>query len=82
MDAVCKKSVVKEVGGRKVGIIGYVTPDTAYISSPGENVKFLDEIERCSFLAHLKLRVCQKDQQETNDCTEPLAKLTSFGRVE
>ena len=46
LEAACKKSVVKEIDGRKIGIIGYITPDTAIISHPGENVTFLDEIDR------------------------------------
>ncbi|XP_052132686.1 protein 5NUC [Frankliniella occidentalis] len=39
-----KKSVVVEKGGVKIGIIGYLTPETAFLSSP-ENVVFLDEVE-------------------------------------
>ena len=46
LDSVCRKSVVREIDGRKIGIIGYVTPATAYISNPGANVKFVDEIQR------------------------------------
>jgi 5'-nucleotidase len=36
--------VVKEVGGRRVGIIGYVTPETKDLASTGK-VKFLSEIQ-------------------------------------
>lgn len=32
--------VVLEVGGERIGVIGALTPDTADISSPGENVAF------------------------------------------
>ena len=39
-----KPSVIREVNGRKVAIIGYVTPQTTYLASPGSKVKFLDEI--------------------------------------
>ena len=46
LDALCKKSVVKEIDGRKVGIIGYVLPETTTLSNPGENVTFLNEITR------------------------------------
>ena len=35
LDKVYKKSIVKEIDGRKVGIIGYITPKTKYISQPG-----------------------------------------------
>ena len=50
LDSVCRKSVVREIDGRKIGIIGYVTPATAYISNPGANVKFVDEIQRWTSL--------------------------------
>jgi 2',3'-cyclic-nucleotide 2'-phosphodiesterase (5'-nucleotidase family) len=32
---VCNKSHVVTIEGRKIGIIGYVTPDTKFISKPG-----------------------------------------------
>jgi len=38
------KSVVKTIGSRRVGIVGYLTPKTKQISLP-ENLIFLDEIE-------------------------------------
>jgi 2',3'-cyclic-nucleotide 2'-phosphodiesterase (5'-nucleotidase family) len=38
--------MVKEIDGRKIGIIGYVTTSTPQISNPGDNVLFLDEIDR------------------------------------
>ncbi|XP_066922583.1 snake venom 5'-nucleotidase-like isoform X2 [Clytia hemisphaerica] len=34
-----------ERGGKKIGIIGYTTPDTAWLSSPGPNIKFSDPVE-------------------------------------
>jgi hypothetical protein len=36
---VCNKSHVVTIEGRKIGIIGYVTPDTKFISKPGLNEK-------------------------------------------
>lgn len=39
-----KPSVVVEVGGQKVGIIGVVTTDTEEIASPGPNLLFLDDV--------------------------------------
>ncbi|NGZ75107.1 5'-nucleotidase C-terminal domain-containing protein [Saccharibacillus alkalitolerans] len=38
-------SVIKEVNGEKVGIIGLTTSDTVALASPGETVKFKDDIE-------------------------------------
>ncbi|XP_058791716.1 protein 5NUC-like [Phymastichus coffea] len=37
------KSHVLQVGGRLVGIVGYLTPETAQLSQPGR-VRFLDEV--------------------------------------
>ncbi|KAG5900036.1 hypothetical protein JTB14_009114 [Gonioctena quinquepunctata] len=39
-----QKSVVLEVAGRKIGIIGHLTQETKIISKPGKTI-FLDEIE-------------------------------------
>lgn len=39
-----KKSVVIEVGGEKIGLIGLTTEATAEISSPGKNVVFSDPV--------------------------------------
>ena len=36
MKGLTRKSVVLEVGGEKVGIVGYTTTETAIISQPGE----------------------------------------------
>ena len=33
-------AMIKDVDGEKVGIFGLTTPDTAFISNPGENVEF------------------------------------------
>ena len=37
-------SVVLEVNGRRVGIVGYLTPLTAHISDPGPDLVFTDEV--------------------------------------
>uniref|UniRef100_A0A0K8RI82 5'-nucleotidase n=1 Tax=Ixodes ricinus TaxID=34613 RepID=A0A0K8RI82_IXORI len=39
------RSVTVSVKGRKIGIVGAVLPQTRYLSSPGENVMFEDEIK-------------------------------------
>ncbi|OWA34141.1 bifunctional metallophosphatase/5'-nucleotidase [Saccharibacillus sp. O16] len=38
-------SIIKEVNGQKVGIIGLTTSDTISLSSPGETVKFKDDVD-------------------------------------
>ncbi|MBB3611129.1 5'-nucleotidase C-terminal domain-containing protein [Rhizobium sp. BK602] len=38
-----KKSIVLEVGGQKIGIVGAVTTETAELSSPGPHVKITDD---------------------------------------
>ena len=40
-----KGSIVLDVGGEKIGIIGATTEDTPDISSPGDNVEFTDVIQ-------------------------------------
>ncbi|KRA50522.1 bifunctional metallophosphatase/5'-nucleotidase [Devosia sp. Root635] len=40
-----KGSIVLEVGGEKIGIIGATTEDTPEIASPGPNVEFTDVIQ-------------------------------------
>jgi len=37
-------SIVRDLNGTKVGIIGYITPRTAALSQPGPNITFQDEI--------------------------------------
>lgn len=37
-------TLVKEVGGVKIGLIGYITTDTAFISNPGKTVTFTDVV--------------------------------------
>ncbi|MEF2967161.1 5'-nucleotidase C-terminal domain-containing protein [Paenibacillus sp. M1] len=38
-------SLIKEIDGEKIGIIGLTTPESSVLSSPGPNIKFLDEVE-------------------------------------
>jgi len=40
-----KRSIIKHKGGISIGIIGYVTTATPFISKPGKNLRFLDEIQ-------------------------------------
>lgn len=44
IDGKLPKSTVVTVGGRRIGIIGYVTEETSFISSP-EGVKIFDEVK-------------------------------------
>ena len=37
-------SIVKEIAGKKIAIIGYTIPDTVYLASPGDTVEFKEEI--------------------------------------
>ncbi len=39
-----KPYVILEVGGEKVGVVGVITPDTAWASNPGPNVTFTDPV--------------------------------------
>lgn len=36
-------SLIKEVDGRKIGIIGYLTPETKEVAGPNE-VEFVEEV--------------------------------------
>ncbi|MBZ9908408.1 5'-nucleotidase C-terminal domain-containing protein [Mesorhizobium sp. BR115XR7A] len=40
-----KSSIVVEVGGQKIGIIGAVTNDTPELASPGPNIKIEDDVK-------------------------------------
>jgi 5'-nucleotidase len=40
-----KSSIIKEFEGTKIAIIGYTTPDTKFLSRPGETLTFNDEID-------------------------------------
>ncbi|XP_050545574.1 protein 5NUC-like [Daktulosphaira vitifoliae] len=39
-----QKSIIKTINGTKVGFVGYLTPDTKFLSQP-DVVEFIDEIE-------------------------------------
>src|SRR5690606_10095640 len=39
-------AIIKEINGEKVGIFGLTTEDTPSISSPSEEIKFLDAVEK------------------------------------
>ncbi|CAN7196383.1 5'-nucleotidase C-terminal domain-containing protein [Rossellomorea sp. LjRoot5] len=39
-------AIIKEVDGEKVGIFGLTTPETEFLSSPGENIEFEDATEK------------------------------------
>ncbi|CAN7987986.1 unnamed protein product [Ixodes hexagonus] len=43
-DMPLRPSMTLEVGGHQVGLIGYVTPNTVFLSQPGK-VRFTDEVE-------------------------------------
>ncbi|XP_043203015.1 snake venom 5'-nucleotidase-like [Amphibalanus amphitrite] len=40
----CLSSVVREIGGHKIGIVGFTTPETKVISKPPPAIEFLDEV--------------------------------------
>ncbi len=40
-----KRSIVLEVGGQKIGIVGAVTNDTPELSSPGPNITIADDVK-------------------------------------
>ncbi len=45
LDGKITPHLVLEREGEQIGILGITTPDTAFLSSPGEDVSFQDEIE-------------------------------------
>ncbi|XP_025097410.1 5'-nucleotidase-like isoform X2 [Pomacea canaliculata] len=45
MKPLFEKSVIKTVGGQRIGIIGYTTQETPDLSSAGQNLKFGDVVE-------------------------------------
>lgn len=53
-DLQVKPSMVLEKGGQKIGLIGYVTPNTVFLAKPGK-VRFTDEVE-CIQREAIKLR--------------------------
>lgn len=38
------KSMVFNIGGEKIGVVGYVTKETKWLSYPGKYIKFYDEV--------------------------------------
>jgi len=38
-------STIKTIGGERVGVIGYITPETKYISKPGKTILIF--LRRC-----------------------------------
>src|SRR5690606_35444260 len=40
-----KEYVILDVGGQKIGIVGAVANDTAELSSPGEHVSIIEDVE-------------------------------------
>ncbi|XP_019644883.1 PREDICTED: 5'-nucleotidase-like [Branchiostoma belcheri] len=48
MQALFQPSVVLEVGGERVGVIGYTTPNTTFLVSAGLNLVFSDEVSAIS----------------------------------
>jgi len=56
LDDLYVRSVVKEINGHMVGLVGYITPHTKFISNSGK-VIFMDEIESLrSEVANLKAK--------------------------
>eukprot|EP00092_Neocalanus_flemingeri_P105137 GFUD01134718.1.p1 GENE.GFUD01134718.1~~GFUD01134718.1.p1 ORF type:complete len:573 (+),score=142.63 GFUD01134718.1:442-2160(+) len=45
LDDLVSHSIVLTVGGKKVGVVGYLTPETVYTSNPPKELEFLDEVE-------------------------------------
>ncbi|BFZ25409.1 hypothetical protein BsWGS_28448 [Bradybaena similaris] len=43
LEGVVRKSTILQVGGQLIGVVGYTTTETPYVSSPG-NVTFVDEL--------------------------------------
>lgn len=46
-----KKSSVFDVNGVKVGVIGYLTPETKLLAAPN-TVEYVDEIQAIKYEAH------------------------------
>ncbi|CAM3461701.1 5'-nucleotidase C-terminal domain-containing protein [Hydrogenibacillus schlegelii] len=54
-------AVVLDVNGEKVGLFGLTTPETAFISSPGEHIRFRDPVEAArETVAQLQAKGVQK----------------------
>lgn len=54
------RRLVLEKGGEQIGILGITTPDTVFLSSPGDTVSFQDEI------AHLREAVAELQAEGIN----------------
>jgi 5'-nucleotidase/UDP-sugar diphosphatase len=53
--------VISDVGGEKVGIIGLITPDTAFVSYPGKNIIFQPAAETArKYIAELNAKGVNK----------------------
>jgi 5'-nucleotidase/UDP-sugar diphosphatase len=66
-----KPSVVLDVGGQKIGIVGAVTTDTPEIASPGPNIQFEDDV--ANITAEVKKLEGEGRQQDhrTDPCRLP-----------
>ena len=49
---IVKPSVILDIAGKKVGVVGYITPETVFTSSPPKNLEFLDEVEEVTKEVH------------------------------
>nr|XP_022291712.1 5'-nucleotidase-like [Crassostrea virginica] len=45
MQGLCNSSIILNKGGKRIGIIGYLTEETAFISNPGNNLQFKDVVD-------------------------------------
>jgi len=45
LNSFIKPSIIKELNGIKIAIIGYITPDTVFLARPGKHLHFNDEID-------------------------------------
>lgn len=45
LDGLIRDHLILERGGARIGILGVTTPDTVFLSSPGDDVTFQDDIE-------------------------------------
>ncbi|XP_035217961.1 snake venom 5'-nucleotidase-like [Stegodyphus dumicola] len=61
-----RPSIVIDVAGEKIGVIGYLTPDTKFLSSPGD-LEFEDEVQ------------CIKREAEKLTRVENLTKIIAVG---
>ncbi len=45
LDGLIHDHLILERGGERIGVLGVTTPDTVFLSSPGDDVSFEDEVE-------------------------------------